>query len=165
MVVDMAKLQQQVEQLIQPIVENMGYVLWGCELHSSGRYTSLRVYIDIPNNIEHRGVTIDDCGRVSNQISAVLDVEDLIANSYTLEVSSPGLDRALYKLEHYQQYLGSMVKVSLLQSMNGRRHLSGKILALDGANINMLVDNELFQVPFANIKNAHLVPNFQGEGV
>lgn len=158
-------LQRKIEELIQPIIETMGFVLWGCELHSSGRHTLLRVFIDVPDSNDQRSINIDDCSLVSNQISAVLDVEDIIANSYNLEVSSPGLDRALFKIEHYQKYLGQLVKLSLLQSINGRRHITGTIKTVDGLDVSISVDNEIFKIPFVNITKAHLVPNFRSESV
>ena len=90
MKVDKHKKVEKIEELIAPIIKAMGYDLRKVELHQSGKYTLLRVYIDVPLGDERKGVTLDDCGKVSNQIGALLDVEDPISGSYSLEVSSPG---------------------------------------------------------------------------
>ena len=88
---------KKIEELIAPVVKAMGYELYGAELHQSGKYTLLRVYIDVPLGDERKSVNLDDCSKVSNQIGALLDVENPISGSYSLEVSSPGLDRSLTK--------------------------------------------------------------------
>jgi ribosome maturation factor RimP len=149
-----------IEKLIQPVIEGMGFDYWGCELHSSGKYTILRVYIDALETSEKKGVSIDDCASVSNQLSALLDVENPIAGNYSLEVSSPGMDRSFFKLEHYKKYIGSLIKVTLLKPVGDRRNYSGNISAVDDGVISLLVDNETFAIPFSNIAKANLVPNF-----
>ena len=102
----MAGKQSQLETIIEPIVTSLEYDLWGVEFVSQGRNSMLRIYIDREN-----GISLEDCEAVSRQVSAVLDVEDPIADEYTLEVSSPGLDRPLFKLEQYVALAGSMANV------------------------------------------------------
>lgn len=154
------KITQKIEELIAPIVTAMGYVLWGCEFHSSGKHTLVRVYIDAAAASGKSGVDLDDCSKVSNQISAILDVADLITHSYSLEVSSPGMDRALFKLEHYKQYIGNLVRINLSLALDGRRHFTGYIQNVNDDKISILVDNVSYVIPFANIAKANLVPNF-----
>ena len=100
------KASAQLDELIRPAVVALGYELWACEYIPQGKYSLLRIYID-----SEQGITLDDCEKVSGQISAILDVEDPIHGQYTLEVSSPGLDRPLYTAEHYQRYIGQMIKL------------------------------------------------------
>jgi ribosome maturation factor RimP len=147
-----------IEHLIQPIIEALGFELWGCELHTSGRHTVLRVYIEVPATSESKSVTIDDCSRVSNQLSAFLDVEDPIAGQYSLEVSSPGTDRLLFKLEHYKKYIGSVVHVTLhADGVAGRRNYTGQINEVNADTINLMVDNEILAISFATIAKAKLL--------
>ncbi len=92
----MASKEQQIQQMLEPTVEALGFDLWGVEYLSQGRHSVLRVYIE-----HEKGISVDDCAAVSEQVSGVLDVEDPITGEYTLEVSSPGMDRLLFKLEQY----------------------------------------------------------------
>ena len=94
----------QLQQLLEPVVESLGCSLWGLEYISQGRHTTLRLYIEAEG-----GVGVEHCEKVSRQVSAVMDVEDPISGEYTLEVSSPGLDRPLYTLEQFQAYVGETV--------------------------------------------------------
>ena len=89
----MASREQKIEALLEPTIEALGFELWGLEYLSQGRHTLLRLYIDGEN-----GVTVDNCAEVSRHVSGVLDVEDPITGEYTLEVSSPGVDRLLFRL-------------------------------------------------------------------
>ena len=98
---------EQLQALLAPVVEALGYQCWGIEFISQGRHSLLRVYIDHAN-----GILIDDCEKVSRQLSGVLDVEDPISVDYTLEVSSPGMDRPLFTIEQYVAHVGDQVKLS-----------------------------------------------------
>jgi len=91
-----ATKEQQIQALLEPTVEALGYELWGLEYLSQGRHSTLRLYIE-----SEQGISIDDCAAVSEQVSSVLDVEDPITGEYTLEVSSPGMDRLLFKPDQY----------------------------------------------------------------
>lgn len=144
-------------RILTAVVETMGYELVGVEfLHASHANALLRIYIDHEN-----GVTLDDCQRVSHQVSGVLDVEDPIAGEYTLEVSSPGLDRPLFEAEHFIRFTGSEVRIQLGALLEGRRKLAGRLRGMDG-DVVVLVDSEgrEWRVPLEQIEKARLVPEF-----
>jgi ribosome maturation factor RimP len=151
------KLNRKIEELIAPIIKAMGYELWGIELHQGGRYTLLRVYIDVSLGDRRKYVNVDDCGRVSNQIGALFDVENPISGSYNLEVSSPGLDRPLFRMEHYQRYIDSLICIRLQQPKNGQRKFTGKIHAVFDDKLELMVDDEIVTFELVNINKANLV--------
>lgn len=150
------KLSDKIESLIQPIVTALGYTLWGTELHQSGKHTILRVFIDLPPGDERKGVNIDDCGTVSSQIGALLDVENPIAGIYNLEVSSPGLERLLFNIEQYQRYIGGLICIKLQQPQNGQRKFVGKLNAASDEKIELAVDDKIIVFELANISKANL---------
>lgn len=138
------------------VVEPLGYVLVGVEFLTGQPGGSLfRVYID-----KDAGIQIDDCQRVSRQLSAVLDVEDPIREDYRLEVSSPGLDRPLFELGHFEQFIGEQVKLRLNGLIEGRKRYTGEILAVEGNDVLLLVDGERVLLPLEQIDRARLVPKF-----
>lgn len=151
------KLSKKIEDLIAPIIKAMGYELWAVDLHQSGRHTLLRIYIDVPLDDERKSVNVDDCSLVSNQIGALFDVENPIAGSYNLEVSSPGLDRPLFKVEHYKRYIGNLVCMRLQQPKNGKRNFTGEIQAVFDNRLELIVDNEVVSFELANINKVNLV--------
>lgn len=146
---------QELRALLEPVVNVLGCELVGIEYLPQGKRSLLRVYID-----KEGGVTIDDCGDVSHQISAVMDVEDPIREQYTLEVSSPGLDRPLFTIEHFARYIGSRVKLRLYAAVNERRNFSGTITATEQNNVIVDVDGEQMVFDLESIEKARLVPEF-----
>lgn len=142
-------------KIIEPVVTSLGYELVGCVYIPRGRYATLRVYIDKPE-----GITLDDCQRVSRQVSAVLDVEDPITQQYELEISSPGLDRPLFSEEHYHRFVGSKIRLRLYSPTEGRRKLTGTLQAVNEENIIIKTDDNEMIVPFEDIDQANLVPDF-----
>lgn len=150
------KLSDKIESLIRPIVAALGYTLWGTELHQSGKHTILRVFIDLPLGDERKGVNLDDCGTVSSQIGALLDVENPIAGIYNLEVSSPGLERFLFNIEQYQRYIGELICIKLQQPQNGQRKFIGKLSAASDEKIELTVDDKIVVFELANISKANL---------
>ena len=124
-----------ITELIGTTVQALGLELWGVELLQQGRYSLLRVYIE-----REEGVTIEDCEKVSRQVSALLDVEDPIAGEYTLEVSSPGVDRPLFSVEQYAKYVGSEVNLKLRRAVDGRRKFKGQIIKVSGDIVGLLVE-------------------------
>ena len=154
----MAIKTQQLERLLEPVVSSMGYEFVGLEYVGQGRHSILRIYIDAEN-----GVGVDDCADVSRQLSAVLDVEDPIASEYSLEISSPGLNRPLFKLPQYEQFIGEDVKFKTIrpQLENGQRKFKGTITAVEGNNVLFTIDNETLSVPFADIDKANIVAKFK----
>lgn len=152
--------QHQVEALITPIVKAMGYDIWSIELRKVQRKVLLRLYVDLPLGDERNGVSIGDCSLISKQIGALLDVENPILDSYTLEVSSPGLDRALCKLEHYQRYVGRMIRIVLQQPENGQANFTGKIQEVSEQELQLLVNDETVTFLLTNICKANLMSDF-----
>ncbi|EDN66132.1 Protein of unknown function DUF150 [Beggiatoa sp. PS] len=143
-------LDNQLQQLLAPIIIGLGYELVGVERLSS---TLLRVYIDHP-----KGINLSDCERVSYQVSGVLDVQNPIKGRYTLEVSSPGWDRPLFTLEHFKRFVGHKVKVSLRQPKEGQRHFTGLLQAIEDRNVIVVADETEYCLPYEKIDKAHLVP-------
>jgi len=139
------------QDLFQPAVTELGYQLWGCEYLPQGKHSLLRVYID-----KEGGIGITDCEAVSRQISAMLDVEDPISGNYSLEVSSPGLSRPLFFLEHYQQYVGHGVQLKLYKPINGSRKLDAIIESVSEDAVILSAKNEEFEVQFSQIVKANL---------
>lgn len=146
---------KRLEEIIGPGVEALGYELVGVEYLPQGRHSLLRVYIDSED-----GIGVDDCERVSHQVSGVLDVEDPIRGQYTLEVSSPGLDRPLFTQAHYARFVGSEVQLRLHRPHNGRRKFKGRLTAVEGETITIEVDGEALSLELAEIEKAHLVPQW-----
>lgn len=140
-------------RLLEPTIERLGYELTDLELKLGGRDGLVRVFID-----KTGGIDIEDCEAVSRQVSAILDVEDPLPGHYTLEVSSPGLDRALTKPAHFQRFMGEDVRVKLRFPLEGRRNFSGALRAADEENIEVEVDGESHSLPLATIESARLVP-------
>jgi ribosome maturation factor RimP len=141
-----------VTELIDATIQALGLELWGVELLQQGKYSLLRIYIE-----REEGVTIDDCEKVSRQLSALLDVEDPIAGEYTLEVSSPGMDRPLFSFEQYAQYVGSEVDLKLRRPVDGRRKFKGQIIKVSGDTIVLSVDGTEFDLDYAEIEKANIV--------
>ena len=139
--------------MLEPTVESLGYELVDLEAKIGGRDGVLRVFIDHAD-----GIGLDDCEKVSLAISALLDVEDPLPGQYNLEVSSPGLDRKLTKHEHFQRFMGDIVKVQMRFPIEGRRRFRGKLVATDAENIVVEVDGEAHTLPLATIDTARLVP-------
>jgi len=152
----MGKAAEAVVELVRGGVEPLGYELVGVE-YLSGQAGSalLRIYIDHP-----RGIDVDDCAKVSHQISGLLDVEDPIRENYTLEVSSPGLDRPLFTREHYVRFVGNRVKIRLTAPLEGRSRFTGELLAVEGEVVRIDVDGRSVELPLADIEKARLVPEF-----
>jgi len=153
---------EQLQALLAPVVEALGYECWGVEFISQGRHSVLRVYIDRPE-----GILIDDCEAVSRQVSGILDVEDPISGNYTLEVSSPGVDRPLFNLEQFARHQGESAKVTLKLPQDNRRRLQGRIEAIDEAagTITFIVDKAEVVVSADNIDKARIMPDWVALGL
>jgi len=111
--------------------------------------------------LPERGITLDDCRFVSQQLSGVLDVEDPIAGNYDLEVSSPGLDRPLFTLDHFRRFRGRKVRLRLVAKLGGRRKLEGRILEVDQEAVLVGVDGETLTIPLSVVESARLVPQLR----
>jgi ribosome maturation factor RimP len=146
----------QLGALLEPAIEALGYQLVGVEYRSGGPGGALlRVYID-----NEPGITADDCERVSYQVSGLLDVNDPIPGHYTLEVSSPGLDRLLFRREDYERFAGNLVKLRMAVPQAGRRKYQGRLLRLEDGNVVVEQDGEEVTLALDQIEQARLVPEY-----
>jgi ribosome maturation factor RimP len=144
---------QDLAQLFEPVIESMGYELVGVEFERGGGHGTLRVYID-----REEGVTLDDCAAISHQLSGILDVEEPIQQAYDLEISSPGIDRPLFKLADYERFAGRTARIRLAVAQQGRRNFKGELQGVtDSKWISIKVDGEVFDLPYADIARANLV--------
>jgi ribosome maturation factor RimP len=141
--------------LIEPIVEGLGYECVGIEYHPHPRHGLLRIYIDSEN-----GILVDDCSKVSHQVSGALDVEDPIPDNYQLEVSSPGADRPFFKISQFERFKGSTVQVNLFKAIGGRKRITGLIEKVEEEIITLNENGQTFEVPFSAISKARLVPDY-----
>ena len=142
--------------MLEPGIRSLGYELVGVEFQSGGRGGGLlRVYIDSED-----GISADDCQRVSYQVSGVLDVEDPIPGHYTLEVSSPGLDRLLFRREDFERFAGQLVKLRLTCPLEGQRRFKGRLTGMRGENVVIEEDGMEISLPFDQIEQARLVPEY-----
>ena len=143
-------------KLFEPVVESMGYELVGVEFLGAGAYGTLRVYID-----RDSGVNLDDCAAISHQISGILDVEEPIKQAYDLEVSSPGIERPLFKLADFERYAGKTVRIKLAVGLLGRKNFKGELQGVaESKLVTIKVDGEVFDLPYADIAKANLVGDF-----
>ena len=147
----MMRAPERLTTLLQPVVEGMGYELVGVEYLPGGGQAVLRVFIDQPDGIE-----VDDCARVSHQVSGVLDVENPIKGEYVLEVSSPGIDRPIFKPGDYERFAGEMVRIRLRGMVNGRRKHYGRLLGLQDDRILIDEEGEQVAVPLLEVDRAHV---------
>ena len=152
----MAVANSELKQLLGPVVEALGCELWGLELQTGGKTKLLRIYIARAED----GIGVDDCERVSRQASAVLDVEEAINGEDILEVSSPGMDRPLYELNQYEQYIGEDISLRLRFPYEGRRNFKGRLTGIDNDEIVLVVTDHEFLFPVEGIEKANVVPRF-----
>lgn len=165
----MSSVQNKLQALIEPVVEALGCELWGLEYLTQGRQATLRIYIEKTVSSEsaegadeesESGVGLHDCEKVSRQVSSVLDVEDPIASHYTLEVSSPGMDRPLFTLAHYQRSVGEKVSIKLSRKFEERKNFVGVISAIENDEVVLRVDDEEYVLPIELIDKANIIPTF-----
>ena len=148
-----------IHELLEPGAKALGFEVVAVEVSGAPGSSVLRVYIDGPN-----GVTLDDCTRASHQFSAILDVEDPIPEHYTLEVSSPGLDRPLTKVKHFQAVVGHEIRLRTSDAVSGRRRFRGRLREADSERLDVVVDGEMYRIPFSKVVKARLVPEFDEVG-
>lgn len=141
--------------LIEPIVEGLGYECVGIEYNPHPKHGLLRIYID-----SEQGILVEDCTKVSHQVSGVLDVEDPIQGNYQLEISSPGDDRPLFKINHFEQFIGSVVSINLFMPIDKRRKINGQILKVEDDNVFLQEEEKVFEIPLQAMSKARLVPEY-----
>jgi ribosome maturation factor RimP len=147
-----------IQAIVEPVVTSLGYELVGIEYLMQGRSGLLRVYIDTED-----GIMLEDCQRVSHQLSGVLDVEDVIKGKYQLEVSSPGLDRPLFTEEHFERFQGHKARLKLTVPLEGQRKFKGTLRGVKNDQVvleisSKEVDNEEILLPLSAIDKANLIP-------
>lgn len=147
------KKEAELADLLRATVEAMGFALWGLEFRAQGKNSLLRIYID-----REAGVQVDDCAQVSRQISGILDVEDPIAGEYSLEVSSPGIDRFLFSIEQCQQYVGEWLEVKLRAPFEGRKNFNGTLVGIEDQDVVVRIDDDEYVLPFDSIDKAKVKP-------
>lgn len=139
--------------LFEPVIQSMGYQLVGIEFQGSTQHGTLRVYIDHEN-----GIGVDDCVAISHQISGILDVEEPIQQAYDLEVSSPGINRPLFKAQDYEQFIGHSAKIKMAVALDGRKNFKGVLQGVtDSKTVQIMIDNESYELPISDIATANLV--------
>jgi ribosome maturation factor RimP len=148
------KIDPALHERLALLISSMGYEFVGSELLTMGRQKLVRIYIDGP-----KGVSADDCSKVGHQVSALMDVEDPIESKYVLEVSSPGIDRPLFELKHYEQFVGSEVKMRLRTPLDGQRQYRGLLKRIEGENIHLHVEGSVEEtiIPFSAIDRANVI--------
>ena len=143
-------------QLLEPVIESMGYELVGVEFIPHRSNALLRLYID-----KESGINLEDCERVSHQVSGVLDVEDPIPFHYTLEVSSPGLDRPLFEAKHFQTFAGQQVRIHLSAPVDGKRKFVGTLKGIRDSNVIVELEDAELSIPLDYIEKARLIPEIR----
>jgi ribosome maturation factor RimP len=143
-------------ELFEPVIESMGYEFVGVEFNAGGGHGTLRVYID-----REQGVSLDDCASISHQLSGILDVEEPIKQAYDLEISSPGIDRPLFKIADFEKFSGRTAKIKMALGVQGRKNFKGQLVSVaDSKWVVIEVDGEQFDLPYADIAKANLVGEF-----
>lgn len=144
-----------IEAVVAPVVTGMGYEFVGLEYLAQGKHSLLRIYLDSP-----KGISLDDCALVSRQLSAVLDVEEQFARgTYSLEVSSPGVDRKIFAYEQFPQYIGRQVQISVLAPIDGQRKFKGILNSVQDVDQKVFLDvnGKVVSIEYANVAQANIV--------
>lgn len=144
-------LQEKIKNLVQPIIEDLGYVLWGCDFLSQGKQGLLRIYIDGNN-----GIGIEDCELVSRHVSALLDVEDPLPGYYRLEISSPGIPRPLFYSWQYTKYIGECIQIKLAKPLAEKKKYQGRIVKVDNDVLTLQTNEGQQEFFISHITKAYL---------
>ncbi len=142
-------------ELFEPVVEGLGYELIEIEYHPNPKFGVLRLYIDSEN-----GIQIDDCSTVSQQISALIDVEDPLPGKFNLEISSPGLDRPLRRVKDFERFSGELAQVKTSMPLDGQRNFKGRLAGVDNDSLTLECEDKTVSLPLASIDKARLVPEY-----
>jgi len=144
-----------IETLLAPVVALEECEIWGVEYRAQGRYSKLALYID-----REDGISVEHCERVSRRVSDILDVEEVLTGTYTLEVSSPGMDRILFKPEQFERCVGERIEVRLNYPMEGSKRIVGVLVGLEDGEVVVRVDEDEYLLPLENVQRARVVPQF-----
>jgi len=142
---------ERVQSLVDPILSSVGMEMVEIQYRREARGWVLRLMID-----KEGGVNLDDCALVSREVSRNLDVEDLISTPYTLEVSSPGLNRPLKTERDYLKYRDHLIRVKTFSPVENRREFKGKLLGISNNQLEIQIDQGVYQIPLANVARANL---------
>ena len=152
----MSSRTEAINAIIERVTAREGLELVHWEMVGPKNNSVLRIFIDKPE-----GVTHHDCEVVSHQVGTLLDVEDLIPTQYLLEVSSPGVDRPLYKPADYERFAGNKVKIRTQMPFNGQRNFKGKLLGIEGNRVKLQVEGgSEIEIAFDNITKANIEYEF-----
>nr|WP_301334311.1 ribosome maturation factor RimP [Solimonas sp. SE-A11] len=151
-------MRERLVQMLEPVVESMGYELVLLEYSPNSHNALLRLFIDSAN-----GIGLEDCEKVSREVAAQLDVEDPISTQYSLEVSSPGLDRPLVKPAHFERFMNEQARIQLLAPKSGRRRFIGWIRAASDKSVTLETDQGRVDIEYSEMERARLVPDYDRE--
>lgn len=149
----MKTLTEQITALVTPAIEAMGFVVVQVKLMDTHKSRLLQIMAERPEG----GIGVDECAQISHQVSAILDVEDIISGEYRLEISSPGIDRPLVKRPDYEKYAGHLAKIETVLPIQGRKRFTGNIVRVENDDVVLKVDNADVRLPLADIQAAKLV--------
>ena len=147
------QIRNDLHNMLEPVIEDLGFEVVRISL-TGDRDKTLQVMIE---RKDRNIITVDDCADASHAISAILDVEDPIKDNYALEVSSPGIDRPLVKLENFERFVGFEAKIETQKLIDNRKRFKGKLVSVEGENIKIDIDGEEYEIPHSAITKAKLV--------
>lgn len=148
--------QEKWEKIVAPVFVGTPFELVGIECVGGGKHTTVRIFIDKPG-----GISIDEIVDLTRQINIVLEVEEPIKGLYTLEVSSPGLERPLFKSEHFKQQIGQIIALRTRQAIKERQNFKGLLKSADDESIELEIDGQLFSFSYADIDKARVIPDIK----
>jgi len=165
----MSDVEGHVREIAERVAKSLGLEIWDIEFRGTGgKARMLRIYIDKQSAAE--GVTLEDCANLSREVSTILDIEDPIKGSYTLEVSSPGLDRKLRNASDYERFRGSLVKLQTLEPVNGTRNFEGRLQEVSDGRMTLELPAKgkgkkqqpggTVEIAISNVAKGNLVPEF-----
>lgn len=154
----MNRKEREIDELLAPVAAQEQCEIWGVEYLAQGRHSKLRIYIDRAD-----GVSVEHCERVSRRASDILDVEETLTGAYTLEVSSPGMDRILFKPAQYAANIGEQVDVRLNYPFEGTKRVTGTLAGLEDDEVVVQVEDEEYVLPLENVQRARIVPSFDNK--
>ena len=152
----MSKIEEKVEKLVKPKVEEAGYELYDVEFAKEGKNYFLRIFID-----NEKGIDLNDCEKVTNSISDILDEADYIKEQYFLEVSSPGIERVLKKNKHLQQNIGKEIEIKLFKKdENGKKEYIGILEKFNDNNITLNIYDSVINIERKDIAHIKTIYNW-----
>ncbi len=144
-------MKNEITDIIKPTIVSMGYELWGLSIGQQNNSLKFTLYIDSEN-----GINIDDCVKVSNQVSHILDIDDEFNAEYILEVSSPGFDRVLITQDHFEKYINEKVKMKLKWLVQNRKNIKGLITSVTSEHVVISDDKDNYEIKYDSIDSARL---------